>query len=261
MLLLLSVLVGGAPILIGCNDGQKENKVVQNGAKENKKGKVPGGEEPRFSVNALDMVKEFVEDEKAAVSKYKDKVIVVTGEVSNVQTKDAFCLRGMKKKDSDILALDVQCALAQDQAGKAAYLGLGQKVKVVGQVHGLNIDTSVLVIKCSVTELELSKVITVTAAELADDFERDITFAEEKYKRNDIIVSGAFEEMDHDGLSVILAATRKTRISVTVGAVYDRELSQVKKGQQVELRGSYKKLGTFANNRIVLNAGSFVSAK
>lgn len=248
--------------VIGCtgdsqkgDTGKNPTPIAQKGGDQKTK------REPDLSLTSLEMAKELIANDKAAEAKFKDKTIEVTGEVSSVGGKRSFSFKGMKRNDKELLAVEVRCELAAENDGKASRLSKGQKVKAVGKFFGVSLGTYLTLVDCTLVELEPSKVLTMSAMELAAEFERDKVAAAEKFEKKDIIVSGVFEGLfpDGPGNDVQLTGNAKVKIAVAVGGVYDRELDSIKKGQAIEMRGTCT--GLFLDNAIILNSGFLVNKK
>jgi hypothetical protein len=93
----------------------------------------PKEEVKKISISAVDLVKEFVTDEKAATEKYKEKTIKVTGVVSRVADAPgsrSVWIRGFDKKNPDIIY--VQCILLGADAIDRYTYGVGNEVTLNG---------------------------------------------------------------------------------------------------------------------------------
>jgi WD40 repeat protein len=114
-------------------------------------------ETPVASLTALVFTKEFMDNEKAAVAKYQDKKVEVTGEIWVVKNANRFTLVGFKKDAKDLLGFSILCDVAPSEEEKLAQLKKGATVKVVGKV-GRSISVTVNLTNCTVDEVGGGKI-------------------------------------------------------------------------------------------------------
>jgi hypothetical protein len=89
---------------------------------------------PTYSVSAIDLLAEYDANEVAADVKYKDHVVIVSGEIVNI---------GMDVLDQAYIVIGgtgfldgVQCLFTEAQKSTVASLRKGQRVRVKGEVSG-----------------------------------------------------------------------------------------------------------------------------
>src|SRR5262245_33123810 len=164
-----------AVALVGCGGGDKEGGGGKGGIDDEaaKRGKQAGPAKPDFSVTAEVLAKEFLAEEKATDTKYKDKVIEISGPVSQLIFADDTAvvnLKGANKDEKDILGVSFNCGLQPGHRDAGARLNKGQKVQLVGKYQA-KLGSFVNLYDCSVKELEPSKILDVTAAALTEEFQ------------------------------------------------------------------------------------------
>jgi hypothetical protein len=253
-----------ALVLIGCtpkgDGGKKDMKVAQDGSKNKKdspevKNVAPA--KPDFEVTAESIAKEFMTDAKAAGAKYDKKYVEVTGEVNRVEQGDAFTFKGAKKDKGNFDDAWVGCYVLSEDAPKSAQLSEGQKVKVVGKFKELRGPT-VTLNDCKVFELEPSKLLMLSAEDVAKEFEKDAKAATGKYKEKHAVVSGMLEDVREGSRPfAIFKGTGKTRVAVEMK---QGEGSRLKKGQSTTVRGTFEG-AAFKDNEAKMHSGLFVQSR
>jgi hypothetical protein len=88
---------------------------------------------PAFSVTALDLIHEFEKNDSLANKKYAEKIMVVSGEVSEVEGVDSTV--NIKMADSTSGSY-VIFAFQQQDKGLAEKVKLGDKVSIKGSCSG-----------------------------------------------------------------------------------------------------------------------------
>jgi hypothetical protein len=88
---------------------------------------------PAFSVTALDLIHEFEKNDSLANKKYAEKIMVVSGEVSEVEGVDSTV--NIKMADSTSGSY-VIFAFQQQDKGLAEKVKLGEKVSIKGSCSG-----------------------------------------------------------------------------------------------------------------------------
>ena len=89
--------------------------------------------ESHFSVNALDLIKEFQKNDSLANIKYTEKIIAVSGVVSEIETADTTA--NVKFSDSTT-GNYIIFAFQQQHLGEAKNLQKGQPVSIKGSCSG-----------------------------------------------------------------------------------------------------------------------------
>jgi hypothetical protein len=88
-----------------------------------------------YTVNATGLIKEFLQDEKAANKKYAEKIIIVNGTVSEIKNADTtsnIIMTDMKNGDYIIFAFQ------QQHLAEARLLKTGEPVSIKGSCSGGN---------------------------------------------------------------------------------------------------------------------------
>lgn len=198
-----------------------------------------GEKKAEFTLAAVDLVKEFIADEKAATAKYKDKIVEVEGVVNTANQelhKGSFSLTGAKKTPTDIAQLLVFCNPVPSQQPRMPWLAKGQKVRVRGQLTANSLALRLL--NCQFWELEPPSTPKLTAVQLTEEYAKDEAAAKEKYYDKEIIVEGTvvdLEKTKNDFFLIKLAGAKPDlRVSCTVD---EREFNAVKKGQKAVVKG------------------------
>jgi hypothetical protein len=233
--------------------GASEDKSPPRAGKT-KAGNDPPAKNPEFKTTAEALVKEFLAGDKAALAKYKNKVVEIDGSVlfaNQIIGADRITLTGAKKNPTDIASVDVSCILSSAGLEKAWWLGRGQKVKVVGKVVDYTSTFGVFLGHCTVAEAGANPTPKVTAEALVEEFVNNPEAAEKKYTeseyvKKEVIVEGIVHatEARSDGFYfVILAGKDGSTVSFTVDKNATEEL---KKGDKVTLKGD---LSLFDKNK------------
>jgi hypothetical protein len=131
-LLSLFVLFVFCLIAIGSFDTKEDTKKVQSQA-------------PSYILSATQLYSEYESNEVSADSKYKGRVVVVSGTIQNIGKDimdDAYIVIG-----GEGFLDGVQCTFTKDQESSVALLSKGQYVTVKGEVAGKM--GNVLVNKCT----------------------------------------------------------------------------------------------------------------
>ena len=100
-----------------------------------------------IEVTAVDLLKAFQENETAGNAKYVDKILVVAGTVTGVQT-DSSGQATLSLQTNDLLAA-VTCSFYQDDEG-GKKIKAGSAVRIKGVCTGMLTD--VVLNKCSLVE-------------------------------------------------------------------------------------------------------------
>jgi hypothetical protein len=98
-------------------------------------------------ITAVDLLKAFQQDEMAGNTKYVDKILIVAGTVTGIQT-DSSGQATVSLQTNDLLAA-VTCSFYQDDAG-VKKIKAGSAVRIKGVCTGMLTD--VVLNKCSLVE-------------------------------------------------------------------------------------------------------------
>jgi hypothetical protein len=130
--------------ILGCGSGNRAgvSKDETNGAQNkpavaNKEEKVAGTEEPAGEkpVRSTELVDAFRKDKAAANAKYKDKVILISGKITNIN--DVFGVKALNLRDGqDAIGLQTYLANGSD----VEKVKVGDEVTVRGKVRGDALD-------------------------------------------------------------------------------------------------------------------------
>ena len=127
------------------------------------------GEEPKMTVSAYDLLRDYEDNEVAADLKYKDKVVLVTGVIDSIYSGDVptvtFSTPGVMEKallvdnpkgisEEVVLALQwVTCRFSPEEVVSVGELRKGQQITFRGKVTGDGLfGVGVEVNGCSVWE-------------------------------------------------------------------------------------------------------------
>jgi hypothetical protein len=100
-----------------------------------------------IEITAIELLKAFQQDERAANTKYVDKILVVAGTVTDVQT-DSSGQATVYLQTNDLLAT-VTCSLYKDDEG-VKKIKAGSSARIKGVCTGMLTD--VVLNKCSLAE-------------------------------------------------------------------------------------------------------------
>ena len=235
---------------------------------KNPAGSDPPAKDPQFKTTAEALMKEFFADEKAALAKYKNKVVEFDGTVlfaTKMLGEDRITITGAKKKPGDYVTVNLYCILSsQESMEKAWWFGKHQKVKVVelglrGQrAWGLPERC------CVVTETGPNPTPKVTAEALVEEFIKDPEGAKMKYKEGEygmkeVIVDGTVEgtETTKDGLNRVILAGKD---GGTITFAVDKKVKEgLKKGDKVTMKGTLS--GFFDTAKKQLNVSTAFALK
>ena len=98
--------------------------------------KVPGLKHatPAYSITADELYNDFQEDESAAMSKYKDKVLSVTGEVLSIKSSEEGS--NVMLHAENAMANGINCSFK----GPVPQISEGDEVTIKGRCQGLLMD-------------------------------------------------------------------------------------------------------------------------
>lgn len=216
---------------------------------------------PEFKVSSEELAKEFLKDEKAGEAKYKDKVIEVTGEVTAVgPTLDQIMLKGAKKDAKDPVEFGIRLGVPEGQQAQAARFSKGQKIKAVGKYLSVMKGGWLTITDCTLTEIDKSKTVVISADDLATEFDKNPAAAEKKFKGPDIIITGIVENIRTEpdaGKVAVLKGSGKTRVVANVGNFGGPEVA---KGHTLEIRANTEFLQV-RNNEVHVSSRVIISSK
>jgi hypothetical protein len=207
------------------------------------------------AMTAAAFLEEFIDNEKAAAAKYQGKVVEVTAEVAGVYSPHSFQVKDAEKKVAkQVMTCGMICLARPDAPGPIGRLGVGQRVKVVGKFK----ESQALMVylqDCQVTELEPSKLVTISAENLARDFEADFVAAQKRYRDIDMAVAGTVTkvEMTKSQRRTVITLKGGARMPVTVEV---NELADVPIGGRVEIRA---RINGLPSERVALKSICFLA--
>jgi hypothetical protein len=178
------------------------------------------------------------------LEKYNGKIIEVEGPIEFANTwisERVIILAGAKKNPGDLLGVNIHCVPLGGEKDKAWWLGKGQKVKVTGEVVGVN-ATGIGLQQCTFQESEPNPTMKVSAEQLTADFSKDEAAAKKKYLADgilpkEIIVEGTIGDLvksKNDFYIAKLSGTDGVTVDCTVSK---RAWEGLKKGQKVSVKG------------------------
>jgi tRNA_anti-like len=239
----LAVLGWAVIIGLGCAKTDEPSKPISQPAGGGAAAK------PDFTLSAEDLAREFLTDEKAAETKYKDKVVEVSAVVYDANQlrsgAGVFYLNGAKSRKDG--GEPIHCEAVPEQKSLVPWLsggfagGKGQKVKVTGRVDKFHLG-SVDLTACHITELEPPNTSQVKAEQVTDEFAREPEAAQKKYQEKEIIVEGTIadlvkmkDQFDNQHYSAKLEGAKPDlRVSCEIG---ESDFNNLKKGQKARFKG------------------------
>jgi hypothetical protein len=196
-LLVLALLVLG-PFMGGC--GQNPSTTPQANVPRRPPTDGPDST-PEPAIAALQLIADYTKDQQAADEKYKNKVLLIEGEVSrssrNAEDPSIFL---NEKPLTEKAAVDgIQCFAGPASRNRLARLSLGQKVKVRGSCMGMwGIQPRLTA--CEVVEVGEDRAIAVSAAQLSGDYLKDPEAARKRYSGKTLSVEGVVSEVKTEGM-------------------------------------------------------------
>lgn len=194
--------------------------------------------QPDFTLTSVALSEEVKKNDTAATEKYKGKVIEITGKVVGAgknASKDPFLrLEGAK---GDIMGVMV---FTQDKApwGKATP---GQTVTIKGNWPEIAFGASL--INGHIVKVEGEKAPTLTAAELAKEYEGNREETTKKYDEKFLILKGEIEskEANEAGAVTLIFKTPESKVKVKCSfTAFDKEETEkLNEGQTVTVLGQY----------------------
>jgi hypothetical protein len=202
--LLLIVGVAAAGLLVLCCGGGavgtyllrdslgfgKGAATIEEDQKEKDKKKKKDG---YYEFAATEILREYMKDPDKAERKYKNATLDISGEIFFIHGKERIDLKGVKRNPNDPGDIKIIADIAPAFHGKALRLSKDQKIKIIGKFPSYAKDSHLSVSECEIIELEPSKLLDVTAEELARAFEQDVKAAEDKYRGRDLAFTGTVE--------------------------------------------------------------------
>ena len=251
---------------LGCGGGDQA-KVKDKQARD-KQAVAPKNEplEPEFKFTAEGFSREFIEPKTASSdTKYRNKVVEITGAVAWVRSKDGgktaeVFLKGDKWDKKNPASSQVLVRPRPEFTKRALELSQGQKVKAVGKYFMVESFAPSLR-EAALEELSKSETVLISAADLAKDFANSSEAAIKKYAGKDLIVAGEVEELPRRGTRQFAKLKGDGKVSV-VFVVSADDAKLLAPGKQARLRGRQGEyVAAFLKNEVGLQDGNVVEVK
>jgi hypothetical protein len=201
---------------------------------------------PDFVLTAKAMAEEFKNDNAAALVRYRDKVIEVTGVIKNA---------GIDKSDAPFLSLEglpgafgsVHCVTVDKAPWKTAMPG--QTVTLVGKVPGF--ATLARLAECQIGTVKGPQPMTTTAGKLATEYRTSPTATNKKYEGKWLILLGEMSSVSNldvgEEAKAALMTFKTDGKAPTVVARFlgndDKMTAGTEAGTKVKVLGSYGPAG------------------
>lgn len=211
---------------------------------------------PAVEVKAVDLAKAYKADKAAADAKYKDKVLVVEGKMTElvvVLDRVVPHLEGLTAPPGQLAGeAQVRCPLRKDAIPAAWNLSRGQTVKVRGKGAGSQTFAGILfvdLLDCKIEGQGPDPSAQVQAAGFIDEFAADGKKTDEKYKDKPITLTNAVVESKQEAALILVgtpgkkAAGQKLKIKATWPFDSRSQLKDLKPGDRVKVKGEYSSVG------------------
>jgi hypothetical protein len=199
-----------------------------------------------IAVSDVQFAREFEDDEKAAIRKYRNQILEVDGVVlstapTELLLKGSFDSAAGKGKR-------IFCRMAGASQAKASKLSVGQSVKVKGRCEQSAGNGPVPLSWCEVVDAGHDPALTVSAAALTQAYAKDADAADAQYKNKELFVEGDFVAVHEDKsgfaphpLIVLAGADERGAMTLHVEGSFPNSdhqaLAGLKVGQKVTLKG------------------------
>jgi hypothetical protein len=252
----------------GDND-PNDNKITQDGSKEEKKHKKNAAEPkttvlkpelaslmPDFVLTADALKKEWKDHGRTTGLKYQGKTLEIICYVRSVPAATAFGIGGNPMDPFSDVAI---CEVSPKHVDKIRRFSIGQNLKVLGKSVSESTGNMELDI-ISITELEPSKLINRTAEDFAKEFEKDPKAADKKYtEAKDFVLSGRIKEFKQ--VNKFLDSLKLVGTAKTIVVAFPTELADQFEGKmEVEFRTSFLEFHP-DSNEIQLSWGYLIGSK
>ena len=194
---------------------------------------VAQGEGP-LVVNAGELVTAYRAGSMAADTKYRDKLLQISGSVERV-ARDMQNRFYVQLKGAQGEMKGVACFFAADAVDAASNLKSGQAVIIVGRCAGMG--EMVMLRECRLFQ----PVIEITAAMLTGAYQENAATADATYKDRQVRVTGVVTSVDrerNDVRAVQLQGAAGKLVVCLIAAASRDDCAGVKKDQQVTLKGT-----------------------
>jgi hypothetical protein len=230
--------------------GTKETESARDTPKDLAPARSPGGpangKEP-LPVTAVALTKEFETAFDDATKKYAEQSLVVEGVVDDPNLKGADG-RARVTLDGFKAPYFVDCWLTPTPQAVVSKLSKGQKVKVVGKFAKAS-KLYITLTDCKVVEFGPDAVVSISAAQLTEEFSKDREATNEKYADKTLVVEGVVVQVEFEPgkgkRSAYLEgndekADKPVRVIAEFHIESQEELSSLKVGQKVKVKGLYR---------------------
>jgi len=215
----------------------------------------PALEGPATPVTAEQLAKEYKADVAKADAKYKDKVLLVDGPLSDILVNPlevTVLLEGLPPTKENQLGNSIMCNFKTANASDVWKLSRGQKVKIRGKLLGSS-GTFTTLTDCTLDSQEADPSMQAQASVFFNEFAKDAKAADEKYKDKQITLLSAVVESKEDAALVLVGPSKKgpaLKVKATWPFDSRKQLDNLKVGSRVTVKGEY---GGFSDGVISLN--------
>jgi hypothetical protein len=221
---------------VGCSGKTADTKGSADRTDKGK-GSDTRGAKPDFSIGSKQLEEEYARDRAAAETKYKDKVLELTGVVKivghHINKAPYLSLEGANK---DLLG--IMCFTQDRHPWRKATPG--QTVKLRGKWPRQTSTTAL--VECVLIEVSGPRAPSLTAEALAKEYAADPRAASEKYEGGYLILAGEIETVTPDeqnAVSVSFKTAGTPRVLCKFTAFDGEETDRLKPGQKVKILGQY----------------------
>lgn len=203
---------------------------------------------PELAVSVDGILSAYKENSVNADETYKNKLIQVTGKVSNISESTIY----LKGDEDDNWLNTVDCSILDGQGDVVKSLSKDMKVSIVGVCDSTGIAGDVLLKYCKIVadNIEIKTtaakentsedtVIKVNATTLLEDYNNNSVAADEKYKGKKIQISGKIYSIE-DGYIKIESADNWEFSNIHAYYLDGQDVSKLAKGDQIKVIGVCK---------------------
>jgi hypothetical protein len=209
---------------------------------------------PPVIVSSEDLAQAFKDDKFSAESKYKDKVVLVEGKLSDINlTFDGEMFAMLEGSPEG--TMKIRCAVQKADANQVFGTSRGQTIKFRGKCttsNGIYVDVTSGKYESRGVE---DPAVTTLASDIIKDYSQGEATGDRKYKDKTLTINEAYVE-SKTADSVFVAYSSKTkltmRIKVTLSGGFQSQLASVKMGDRIKVKGECT--GMFDNTIFVNRA-------